>query len=175
MPTKKDDVAYTDNYRGLSNDNFYRLENGNLVLPVAGGDEEPVVVQVHKPYGIRSQSWRSTAVGRPPVYPNPNSDLKLLGSEVVFPLPMPGGPGVNTFEYTLAGQYDYLITAATATAKFGTATGNPYPFSLDAIDSLQTPGEGAIDPDAESIDFSHPFTWAYPSYIGAAFGDSTLS
>lgn len=112
------DSFQTAHYRDYHNDNTYVYNPGRLVIPCANG--APVVVQVHRAFSVRTQSWSAVKEVTPPVLPAPEDETAsdangtLIAQTVVVPMaqPLPGG-SANRYRFAAAGTYQYIESKPT--------------------------------------------------------------
>lgn len=157
---KKDNVKAAF-YKGMSFDNEYTYVPGRIMIPLAVGpgvtSSPPVrVIQVHKPYWMRTVTWDETKKEGPPVIPAPvgNDQFSLVGASLSLPLPQVS-MSQNSFNWQASGQYTYVETEDRVYTD-GFPTGN-FPFLVPPFINALGSIIGGIGVAAAQISFDDPF------------------
>lgn len=167
-------------YKDYHNDNAYSLQKGRLVIPCANG--APVVVQVHREFSIRTQSWTAVKERTPPVLPAPadesatTSNVVVLAQTVNIPMPIPMGEGANTYRFAAAGTYQYLEISPTKPSTGYPGSRAPW-YGADPALGLAAlvGGVGAAAPFTVPVNFGNGiYGWPFTA-IGPQFFDPELS
>lgn len=194
MSTPKDDSYQAQFYEGYSNDSTYSEEPGVLIVPRIGNT--PRAIQVHQSYTMRTQDFAAKKKMNPPVIPAPDERMTKVGSAISVGLPKLSGSNPPTWNWSVAGRYQYLVDDGTPCSPSSGFFVGYYPFTFPAANTMQSSvggvsettlrnalgaiGGGVITTDVVIASLDVPintgtYFWPFTSILPASFFDPTLS
>lgn len=185
LPQARYDNVQSGLYKNYNNDLVYEQVGGVLELPCSDGS--PMGIPVFTGYTRKRQRFSAIKDVTPPLVPAPRPDGLLgdgtnlnstyLGGSITMPLPQLAGQAPQQFQYSVAGEYVYLLSG-TVDASTG-LPGGKYPFQFPIIDAVaakllptdKSPLTKTIDPDVMQ---AGSYSWYWPT-VSSSFFDPNLS
>ena len=182
-------------YGGTGQQHAYQEVSGLRVLARAADGAAPKIVRIHGDYGLRTVSFESTRVDRPPIVPK-GEDIRsgdvvtdvYLGGHIALPTPSPNEKS-GGFNWTVTGTYQYVQTPMRRPGTTCLPTGGyPHPlYPQDTLMSMVMRDAAVGDPPAgvsaaayvvdevsrKTVDHNTLYTWPF-TYLPAECVTSDL-